>query len=140
MLIEELLEVDRKKAGGNMESESLNKEGVDQSWAAFSKARDNEIKTETFSQTPSKTAFDQNLPLENGELNFYYIDVFEDPKEHPGSVILFGKIHRERNVYESCCIFVKNIEREVYVVPTQYKRGLAQDAEDPEEAENVDVN
>jgi len=133
MLIEELLEVDRKNGG-----EPTNRENkVDQSWASFSKTRENDMIPETFSQTPSKTAFDQNLPLENGELNFYYIDVYEDIKEHPGSVILFGKVQRGRN-YESCCIFVKKIEREVYVVPSEYKRGLTQTEEEDEEAENVD--
>ena len=64
MLIEELLAVDRQK-GGN-EPQSAAKANIDQSWANFSKARENEMINESFTQTPSKTTFDQSLPLENG--------------------------------------------------------------------------
>lgn len=38
-----------------------------------------------------------------------------------------------RNAFESCCIIVKNIEREVYVVPTEYKRGMPDETNNMEE-------
>lgn len=47
---------------------------------------------------------------------------------------------RGRNQYDSCCIRVKNIEREVYVVPSEYRRGMDNFEQEEEEEVNVDVS
>lgn len=135
MMIEELLEADRNKQQAAGSQEEKQNEG-DQTWDNF--CRNVEFKTKTELETPSKVA--EPLILENAEQYFYYIDIFEDPKEHPGDIFLFGKIlsNVTRNTYESCCIIVKKSEREVYLVPSEYKRGL--DEDENQDTENIDVN
>uniref|UniRef100_T1IZT8 DNA polymerase n=1 Tax=Strigamia maritima TaxID=126957 RepID=T1IZT8_STRMM len=65
------------------------------------------------------------LPLkknDNGEdvLYFYWLDAFEDPFKQPGTVYLFGKVQLETpGVFVSCCVIVKNIGRQVYILPRE---------------------
>ena len=62
------------------------------------------------------------LPLiknEKGEkvLRMYWLDAFEDTYKHPGTVWLFGKVYVEAaKSYVSCCVTVKNIERQVFLL------------------------
>jgi len=137
MIIEELLEAELKKK--NEQASSNKNLGGDQSWNNFSKMNESEREQTFESQTPTKNMVDQTLPEVNGELNFYYIDIFEDPKDHPGDVFLFGKVQKNRFVYESCCIIVKNVEREVYLVPSEYNgRGNTQNSDENPEDINCD--
>ena len=65
------------------------------------------------------------LPLvknENGDkvLRFYWLDAYEDYYKHPGTVWLFGKVYVESaKSYVSCCVTVKNIERQVFFCPKE---------------------
>ena len=62
------------------------------------------------------------LPLiknEKGDkvLRMYWLDAFEDTYKHPGTVWLFGKVYVEAaKSYVSCCVTVKNIERQVFLL------------------------
>ncbi|KAG1697229.1 DNA polymerase alpha catalytic subunit [Nymphon striatum] len=63
------------------------------------------------------------LPLtkiESGEnvLKFYWIDAYEDFKKQSGMIYLFGKVYIESaKVHVSCCINVRNINRQIFVLP-----------------------
>ncbi|CAG8628060.1 15156_t:CDS:10, partial [Dentiscutata erythropus] len=55
--------------------------------------------------------FDQTMRM-------FWIDAYEKQ----GNVHLFGKIFdKDANLYVSCCLIVKNIDRNVFVLPRQYK-------------------
>lgn len=62
------------------------------------------------------------LPLlknDKGEkvLRMYWLDAFEDVYKHPGTVWLFGKVYVEAaKSYVSCCVTVKNIDRQVFLL------------------------
>ncbi|XP_033119807.1 DNA polymerase alpha catalytic subunit-like [Anneissia japonica] len=66
-----------------------------------------------------------SLPLtknEEGEqvLRFYWFDSYEDPYKQPGVVYLFGKVWIESaKTHISCCVPVKNIERQVFLLPRE---------------------
>ena len=53
-------------------------------------------------------------------LRMYWLDAFEDYFKHPGTVWLFGKVYVESaKSFVSCCVTVKNIERQVFFCPKE---------------------
>ncbi|XP_028655248.1 DNA polymerase alpha catalytic subunit isoform X1 [Erpetoichthys calabaricus] len=70
------------------------------------------------------------LPLVTGAdgekvFRFYWLDAFEDQYTRPGVVYLFGKVWIESaEMYVSCCVTVKNIERTVYLLPREKQINL----------------
>ncbi|CAD5116920.1 DgyrCDS5761 [Dimorphilus gyrociliatus] len=62
------------------------------------------------------------LTNEAGEniIRLYWFDAYEDQMKHPGLIYLFGKIQKD-NRYVSCCITVKNIERQLFLLPRSKK-------------------
>lgn len=53
-------------------------------------------------------------------LRFFWIDAFEDRYHQPGTVFLFGKVWIEASkCHVSCCVAVKNIQRQLYVLPRE---------------------
>jgi hypothetical protein len=44
---------------------------------------------------------------------------------------------RNPNLYESCCVVIRNIERVCYVVPNEYKRS---DASSPDPSKEIKVD
>eukprot|EP00117_Sycon_ciliatum_P005097 scpid11208/ scgid3347/ DNA polymerase alpha catalytic subunit; DNA polymerase alpha catalytic subunit p180 len=59
-------------------------------------------------------------------LQFYWIDLYEEAREKPGSVHVFGKAPRQdkktgRTTFVSCCMHVNNIERKMYFLPRAKK-------------------
>ena len=57
------------------------------------------------------------VKTDSGEdvLRMYWIDAFEDPYKHPGTVWLFGKVWVEQaRQWVSSCVTVKNIPRRVF--------------------------
>ncbi|ESW28786.1 hypothetical protein PHAVU_002G017900 [Phaseolus vulgaris] len=74
--------------------------------------------------TDSKDAW-QNQQLsefdleEDGSLPFYILDAYEEfYGENRGTLYLFGKV-KTGDLYQSCCVIVKSMQRCVYAVPTQ---------------------
>ncbi|XP_063393555.1 DNA polymerase alpha catalytic subunit [Cydia fagiglandana] len=70
------------------------------------------------------------LPLqtnENGEqvLRFYWLDAWEDRYVKPGVVYLFGRVYVKPGNKSagsvSCCLVVKNINRQLFLLPREYK-------------------
>ncbi|KAL5715404.1 DNA-directed DNA polymerase [Ranunculus cassubicifolius] len=54
----------------------------------------------------------------DGSFPFYIIDAHEEPYGNQlGTLYLFGKV-KAGNTYSSCCIVVRNMQRCVYVIPT----------------------
>ncbi|KAG9444049.1 hypothetical protein H6P81_015389 [Aristolochia fimbriata] len=54
----------------------------------------------------------------DGTLPFYMIDAHEEANEaNQGTLYLFGKV-KAGNLYQSCCIVVKNLQRCVYAIPS----------------------
>ncbi|CAI4228859.1 unnamed protein product [Auanema sp. JU1783] len=56
---------------------------------------------------------------ENDEqfVRMYYLDAFEDPMKHSGTVYLFGRVMKTKTVSASCCLVLKNIQRQVFILP-----------------------
>lgn len=58
---------------------------------------------------------------EDESVYFYWIDAIDDPQNSPGVVFLFGKIlNKKEKKYESVCIKVTKILRDLYFVPTNH--------------------
>ena len=75
------------------------------------------------------------LPLmtnEKGEkvLRMYWLDAYEEPYKQSGSIWLFGKVFIESaKTYISCCVSVKNIERQVFFLKRDNKFDLRKNQE-----------
>ena len=67
------------------------------------------------------------LPLiknESGDkvLRMYWLDAYEDPFKHAGTVWLFGKVYIEKaKAFVSCCVAVKNVERNAFLLKRESK-------------------
>ncbi|XP_041974717.1 DNA polymerase alpha catalytic subunit isoform X2 [Aricia agestis] len=73
---------------------------------------------------------DGQIPLQtnkNGDkvLKFYWLDAWEDRFVKPGVVYLFGKVfvkpNNKREGCASCCLVVKNINRQLFLLPREYE-------------------
>jgi DNA polymerase alpha subunit A len=53
----------------------------------------------------------------DGDLEFFWFDAYEDQVNAPGTVFLLGKIKSGESEYQSCCIQVRNIQRNVFILP-----------------------
>ncbi|XP_011708044.1 PREDICTED: DNA polymerase alpha catalytic subunit [Wasmannia auropunctata] len=52
---------------------------------------------------------------------FYYLDAYENPYKHPGTVHLFGKTYLSSyDTYCSCRVTVNDIPRRIYLLPRKY--------------------
>ncbi|XP_026726379.1 DNA polymerase alpha catalytic subunit [Trichoplusia ni] len=80
-------------------------------------------------QAVATVSLDQ-LPLqtkENGDkyLKFYWLDAWEDRFVKPGVVYLFGKVYvnpsNKKEGSASCCLVVKNVNRQLFLLPREYK-------------------
>ncbi|KAL1526185.1 hypothetical protein AB1Y20_014913 [Prymnesium parvum] len=59
-------------------------------------------------------------PLEeDGSLNMFWIDAYEDVHSAPGSVFLFGKVKNTEGGFSSCCVAIKGLERNVFALPRE---------------------
>ncbi|EYC39595.1 hypothetical protein Y032_0650g1135 [Ancylostoma ceylanicum] len=60
-------------------------------------------------------------------IRMYWLDAFEDPVKHSGTVYLFGRVNVSGNKWASCCVTVKNIFRQVFFLPrdTKFVRGAS---------------
>ncbi|KAI8049808.1 uncharacterized protein B0P05DRAFT_480526 [Gilbertella persicaria] len=66
-------------------------------------------------QFKSRQAFSESV-----RLKMWWYDAYE--QFYKGSVYIFGKTFNEpKNKYESCCILLQGISREIYILPRQYK-------------------
>ncbi|KAJ2943908.1 hypothetical protein O0L34_g8229 [Tuta absoluta] len=83
---------------------------------------------------------DGQLPLQTNEdgekiLRFYWLDAWEDRFVKPGVVYLFGKVYANPSNKKagclSCCLVVKNVNRQLFLLPREYKL-------DPVTLENTD--
>uniref|UniRef100_A0A158PAC3 DNA polymerase n=1 Tax=Angiostrongylus cantonensis TaxID=6313 RepID=A0A158PAC3_ANGCA len=50
-------------------------------------------------------------------IRMYWLDAFEDPVKHSGTVYLFGRVNIRGDKWASCCVTVKNIYRQVFFLP-----------------------
>ncbi|XP_047521057.1 DNA polymerase alpha catalytic subunit [Pieris napi] len=73
---------------------------------------------------------DGKLPLQTNKdgkkvLRFYWLDAWEDKFVKPGVVYLFGKVYvnptNKKAGCVSCCLVVKNINRQMFLLPREYK-------------------
>lgn len=68
-----------------------------------------------------------NLPLTKNDagedvLRMYWLDAFEDPFKHPGTIWMFGKVWIEKaNAFVSCCLTVRNIKRQIFLLKRENK-------------------
>ncbi|PIO55902.1 hypothetical protein TELCIR_22707, partial [Teladorsagia circumcincta] len=52
-------------------------------------------------------------------IRMYWLDAYEDPVKHSGTVYLFGRVNVSGNKWASCCVTVKNIFRQVFFLPRE---------------------
>ncbi|OWR43101.1 putative DNA polymerase alpha catalytic subunit [Danaus plexippus plexippus] len=73
---------------------------------------------------------DVQLPLQKNKdgdqvLKFYWLDAWEDKYVKPGVVYLFGKVYvnpsKKKEGCASCCLVVKNVNRQLFLLPREYK-------------------
>lgn len=81
-------------------------------------------------QTVSSVQSDGQLPLQTNEtgekvLRFYWLDAWEDRFVKPGIIYLFGKVYVDPSNKKagcvSCCLVVKNVNRQIFLLPREYK-------------------
>ncbi|VDM79504.1 unnamed protein product, partial [Strongylus vulgaris] len=62
-------------------------------------------------------------------IRMYWLDAFEDPVKHSGTVYLFGRVNVSGSKWASCCVTIKNIFRQVFFLPreTQAKKHFMHD-------------
>ncbi|KAI9485969.1 MAG: DNA polymerase family B-domain-containing protein [Benjaminiella poitrasii] len=91
---------------------------------------------DTFHQDAVKEETQQMDIFENdGHLKMWWYDAYE--RREKGYVYLFGKaLNKKTNKYVSCCVTVKNIERNVFVLPRPFKL----DDSNQETEEEVDMS
>ncbi|XP_013168411.1 PREDICTED: DNA polymerase alpha catalytic subunit [Papilio xuthus] len=95
-----------------------------------------EVKTSNWSEQFSENhngpsiQTDGQLPLQtnsNGDkvFKFYWLDAWEDRFVKPGVVYLFGKTYvnptNKQAGCVSCCVVVKNVNRQIFLLPREYK-------------------
>lgn len=76
---------------------------------------------DTFNQDAIKEE-SQNVDIleENGNLKMWWYDAYE--RREKGYVYIFGKVlNKKTNKYVSCCVTVKNIERNLFVLPRKFE-------------------
>ncbi|XP_035429801.2 DNA polymerase alpha catalytic subunit [Spodoptera frugiperda] len=81
-------------------------------------------------QVAATVQVDGLLPLQTNEsgekvLKFYWLDAWEDRFVKPGVVYLFGKVYANPSNKKagcvSCCLVVKNVNRQMFLLPREYK-------------------
>ncbi|CAH8663099.1 unnamed protein product [Schistosoma bovis] len=72
----------------------------------------------TWIDETSPVSFPPSANKEN-ILYFYWFDAYEDFKQLPGIVYLFGKLydHSKSGTYASCCLRIKDLERRIFLLP-----------------------
>jgi hypothetical protein len=78
---------------------------------------------DTFNQDIVKNET-QNMDIfeSDGHLKMWWYDAYE--RKEKGYVYLFGKVlNKGTNKYVSCCVTVKNIERNLFVLPRKFALG-----------------
>ncbi len=53
----------------------------------------------------------------DGVTDFYWFDAYEDSINAPGTVFLLGKVKCGDSDYQSCCMQIRNIQRNVFFLP-----------------------
>ncbi|EDV28392.1 uncharacterized protein TRIADDRAFT_49541 [Trichoplax adhaerens] len=78
-----------------------------------------EIDSHTENYIPAVKHWQYNIKFVAGEkyIDFFWFDAYEDPSLQKGIIYLFGKVKTKENAYASCCLIVKNIERDIYILP-----------------------
>ncbi|CAH0698815.1 unnamed protein product [Spodoptera exigua] len=81
-------------------------------------------------QVAATVQVDGQLPLQTNEsgekiLKFYWLDAWKDRFVKPGVVYLFGKVYANPSNKKagcvSCCLVVKNVNRQMFLLPREYK-------------------
>ncbi|XP_050350996.1 DNA polymerase alpha catalytic subunit [Nymphalis io] len=81
-------------------------------------------------QVVSSVQTDGQLPLQTNKegekvLKFYWLDAWEDRFVKPGVVYLFGKVYvnpaNKKAGCISCCLVIKNVNRQLFLLPREYK-------------------
>lgn len=84
----------------------------------------------TDNQMINNVQVDAKLPLQTNEsgeqiIKFYWLDAWEDRYVKPGVVYLFGKVYvnpsNKKAGAISCCLVVKNVNRQIFLLPREYK-------------------
>jgi DNA polymerase alpha subunit A len=55
-------------------------------------------------------------------LHMFWIDAYEDARNNPGCLFLFGKVRVADGRFASCCVTVRNLQRCIFVLPRDTDR------------------
>ncbi|KAF6204005.1 hypothetical protein GE061_002344 [Apolygus lucorum] len=82
-----------------------------------------------------------HLPIDSaGTMKFYYLDAHEEVMSQPGVVYLFGKVsHSATQQYVSCCVVVRNIQRQIFLLPRTKKFNMTTRTSTDEDVSMSDV-
>ncbi|XGW24552.1 hypothetical protein V3C99_006184 [Haemonchus contortus] len=70
-------------------------------------------------------------------IRMFWLDAYEDPVKHSGTVYLFGRVNVSGNKWASCCVTVKNIFRQVFFLPREAKFVRGTSTNDPVSDEDL---
>ena len=85
---------------------------------AFDQVNEDNIVSIPVASVSAAAAAAQPLALEGNLLRFYWLDAHEAN----GHLYMFGKVHNSANgKFESCCVTIKNIERNLFVLPREHQ-------------------
>jgi DNA polymerase alpha subunit A len=87
-----------------------------QNWEAADAGMVDTFNQDTVKQETQK----MDIFEKNGHLHMWWYDAYE--RKEKGYVYLFGKVlNKGTNKYVSCCVTVKNIERNLFVLPRKHQ-------------------
>ncbi|KAL4220500.1 DNA polymerase alpha catalytic subunit [Mactra antiquata] len=99
-----------------VKNQKMNIESVSTGWDSIQDNDQSESATDIHVDTTQ-------IPVVTNEagdqvLRFYWLDAYEDQYKQPGIVHLFGKVWVDSaKVHVSCCVTVKNIDRQLFMLP-----------------------
>ena len=73
-------------------------------------------------------------------LRMYWLDAFEDPFKHPGTVWLFGKVWVDSaKAFASCCLTVQNVNRNMFLLKREFRHKEGKKLDGEIENEEVSI-
>eukprot|EP01134_Creolimax_fragrantissima_P008271 CFRG8271T1 len=99
----------------------------------MSKAEKENAQTMRASHEEDKMDDDEKHEVETEAFRFFYMDIVEDQYKRPGTLYVIGKVWNEAtSQFESCCVTINGIERNLFVLPREVevdRAGLDTDRE-----------
>ncbi|GMS97926.1 hypothetical protein PENTCL1PPCAC_20101, partial [Pristionchus entomophagus] len=121
---EPVLPARREKKEIKVEKEEIKEKAAPMVFDDWNEEKKEECSSESAASEQGSEAF--YLESEDGKktLRVFWMDAYEDDRKHPGVVYLFGRVFTRPGVSSSICIVVKNIRRQIFLLPKQTEDGI----------------